>query len=309
MSRLELSLAHRRISPPNDRDVKEKGEEEACPNQNAGLSPVQGLERRFVDAAGKRTEFCGRSTPLIEDATGWQWQRSESVHGIFAFHLFAFVLSSLIPGQPQVFGEFGEFLFREDAVEARLIGYKEPKNIAHVTSYACIGLASMLRAEHDKEHELPLALQQCGQLLTVGQGRILFQYWIERLHRLVPYMVTGNYQPHPTTLPCLPDPALLPIRAWFPLSRSCFWKRADSVALDPGMDPPKPSAHPPGPPPLISITVHFYGFSDPASNEKGYTTSYNVFVGVYLPSGQNTGSPRSDWTSSGSEAEDNPGTA
>jgi hypothetical protein len=26
----------------------------------------------------------------------------------------------------------------------------------------------MLRAEHDKEHELPLALQQCAQLLTVG---------------------------------------------------------------------------------------------------------------------------------------------
>ena len=26
----------------------------------------------------------------------------------------------------------------------------------------------MLRTEHDKEHELPLALQQCGQLLTVG---------------------------------------------------------------------------------------------------------------------------------------------
>jgi hypothetical protein len=26
----------------------------------------------------------------------------------------------------------------------------------------------MLRTEHDKEHELPLALQQCGRLLTVG---------------------------------------------------------------------------------------------------------------------------------------------
>jgi hypothetical protein len=110
-------------------------------------------------------------------------------------------------------------------------------------------------------------------------------------------MVTGNYQPHLTTLPFLPDPALLlPIRAWFPLSRSRFWKRADSVALDPGMDPLKPSCvyfhhplmtrsrvHPPEPPPLISmaaITVHIYGFSDPASNEKGYTGSYNVFVGV-----------------------------
>jgi hypothetical protein len=110
-------------------------------------------------------------------------------------------------------------------------------------------------------------------------------------------MVTGNYQPHLTTLPFLPDPALLlPIRAWFLLSRSRFWKRADSVALDPGMDPLKPSCvyfhhplmtrsrvHPPEPPPLISmaaITVHIYGFSDPASNEKGYTGSYNVFVGV-----------------------------
>jgi hypothetical protein len=49
-------------------------------------------------------------------------------------------------------------------------------------------------------------------------------------------MVTGNYQPHLTTLPFLPDPALLlPIRAWFPLSRTCFWKRADPVALDPGI--------------------------------------------------------------------------
>jgi hypothetical protein len=37
---------------------------------------------------------------------------------------------------------------------------------------------------------------------------------------------------------------------------------------------------PPRTPPLISITVHFYRFSDPASNEKGYTASYNVFVGV-----------------------------
>jgi hypothetical protein len=62
---------------------------------------------------------------------------------------------------------FGELLFCEDAAEARLIGYKEPKNIAHVTSYAHIGLAPMLRTEHDKEHELLLALQQCG-LLTVG---------------------------------------------------------------------------------------------------------------------------------------------
>jgi hypothetical protein len=26
----------------------------------------------------------------------------------------------------------------------------------------------MLRTEYDKEHELPLALQQCGQLVTVG---------------------------------------------------------------------------------------------------------------------------------------------
>jgi hypothetical protein len=26
----------------------------------------------------------------------------------------------------------------------------------------------MLRTEHDKDHELLLALQQCGQLLTVG---------------------------------------------------------------------------------------------------------------------------------------------
>ncbi len=51
-------------------------------------------------------------------------------------------------------------MFCEDAVEARLIGYKEPKNIAHVTSYARIGLAP-LRTEHDKEHELLLALQQC----------------------------------------------------------------------------------------------------------------------------------------------------
>ena len=63
---------------------------------------------------------------------------------------------------------FGEFLFCEDAVEAGLIGYKEPKNIAHVISYARIGLAPMLRTEYDKEHELPLALQKCGQLLSVG---------------------------------------------------------------------------------------------------------------------------------------------
>lgn len=63
---------------------------------------------------------------------------------------------------------FGEFLFCEDAVEARFIGYNEPKNIAHVTSYARIGLAPMLKTERDKEHELLLALQQCGQLLTVG---------------------------------------------------------------------------------------------------------------------------------------------
>lgn len=62
----------------------------------------------------------------------------------------------------------GKILFCEDAVEARLIGYKEPKNIAHVTSYAHIGLAPMLRTEYDKKHELPLALQQCGQLLTIG---------------------------------------------------------------------------------------------------------------------------------------------
>jgi len=34
---------------------------------------------------------------IIEDAT--RWQRSvESVHGIFAFHVFALVLSSLVPG-------------------------------------------------------------------------------------------------------------------------------------------------------------------------------------------------------------------
>lgn len=56
----------------------------------------------------------------------------------------------------------------------------------------------------------------------------------------LPYMVTGNYQLHLTTLPFLPDPALLlPIRAWLLLSRSRFWKRVDSAALDPGIDPLK----------------------------------------------------------------------
>jgi hypothetical protein len=54
-----------------------------------------GLERRFVDVAGKVN---GRSIvntidAIIEDATGWQ----RSVHGGFAFHLFALVFIKSCP--------------------------------------------------------------------------------------------------------------------------------------------------------------------------------------------------------------------
>lgn len=103
----------------------------------------------------------------------------------------------------------------------------------------------MLRTVHDKEHESPLALQQRRQFLT-GKGgycisivdREFWAYDIAFYHTWS--RVTTNHTLPPFSL--LPDPALLlPIRAWFPLSRSCFWKRPDSVTLDPGMDPLKPS--------------------------------------------------------------------
>lgn len=51
---------------------------------------------------------------------------------------------------------FGEFLFCEDAVGRGPSSDKEPKNIAHVTSYSRIGLAPMLRTEHDKAHEVAI---------------------------------------------------------------------------------------------------------------------------------------------------------
>jgi hypothetical protein len=81
---------------------------------------------------------------------------------------FSFSFYSANRGESKIKKVFGEFLFCEDAVEASLDGYKEPKNIAHVTNYARIGLAPMLRTERDEEHEMSLALQQCGRLVTVG---------------------------------------------------------------------------------------------------------------------------------------------
>jgi hypothetical protein len=38
----------------------------------------------------------------------------------------------------------------------------------------------------------------------------------------LPYMVTGNYQPHLTALLFLPDPVFLPIRAWCPTFPKSF---------------------------------------------------------------------------------------
>jgi hypothetical protein len=49
-----------------------------------GLSTLPVNERNFVNTIDA----------IIEDATGWQG----SVHGILAFHLFALVLSSFVPG-------------------------------------------------------------------------------------------------------------------------------------------------------------------------------------------------------------------
>lgn len=94
-------------------------------------------------------------------------------------------------------------------------------------------------------------------------------------------MVTGNYQPHPTTLLFLPDPVLLqvPIRAWCPtfpksfletmtpvpwtLARSLYNLRVCSLTTYLILDP-----HTSTLPPLISIIVQSYRFSDPASTEK-----------------------------------------
>jgi hypothetical protein len=99
-------------------------------------------------------------------------------------------------------------------------------------------------------------------------------------------MVTGNYQIHLTTLLFLPDPALLlPIRGFSSFPKA-FLENNDSVALDPGIVTLKPSCvylhhHPlPAyeytPPPLIPIILHSYRFSYPASNEKGYHTTFCV---------------------------------
>jgi hypothetical protein len=54
-----------------------------------------------------------------------------------------------------------------------------------------------------------------------GKGRGGYSFGDDDIG-LLPYMVTGNYQPHLTTLLFLPDPVLLPIRAWCPTFPKSF---------------------------------------------------------------------------------------
>lgn len=110
--------------------------------------------------------------------------------------------------------------FCEDPVEARLIGYcSRSQNAAHVTSYAHIGLAATLKADHEfatGSAQLPAVspiVLFCAHMVFLmmfrGNGR---EVTVKRMFGVdvispLPYMVTGNYQLHLTTL------LFLPIRA------------------------------------------------------------------------------------------------
>jgi len=213
------------------------------------------------------------------------------------------------------------------------------QNVAHVTSYAHIGLAATLRADH----ELP----QCCHWLFSGlrcrshcsflrisddiswerQGRTLFQYCKDHTWS----RVTTKHTYHPTfpsrsSSPSSDKGILSRSRFWKPLTPSP-WTLAYSLQTFVCVHPlPTYEYTPQDPPPLISITVHFYRFSDPASNEKGHRTDFLcAYVHKWIcptliitTRVSRAGSNTASWTrrspefwlaSSGPEAEDNPGTA
>lgn len=126
---------------------------------------------------------------------------------------------------------FRKIVFRissicEDAVEARYCS--RGQNAAHVTSYAHIGLAATLKDDHEfatGSAQLPAVSPTvlfCAHMVFLmmfrGKGSedtVKRMFGVDDIGPL-PYMVTGNYQPHLTAL------LFLPIRAWCPTFPKSF---------------------------------------------------------------------------------------